>query len=559
MPEKCNIPAERAAELISRPEFSQRSKADIALFRKIFSQYLIVENISPSQKLVKCTTCEESGVLRKRSEHDLYDMFRESPEIFRKKHNDMTNCPFCGERVQVKNKGMLRSGASLYQTTSVSFINVSVDGELFMDSGIGFWDYDGDMGMDATFSAKRRYYFSKSGVMAWKRSISVCPSFWYTGPTAWEAMKNIRDPSQTNWMYQFDGYGYLIGQERVRESQLKYSAVEKYYADYHNVDLTNDLPLVRLFPQYLAAAAKSPQVEMAVKLGMADMVGARIRDNNSNRDILNWRAKNPADFLRMSKRETRAVLTGGMLSVEALRAYHRIKAQEPNTAPEKIMQAVKLLTPANVTGRLAEECAAVGLPIMQVAGYIQADHKRLKLWVDYISMARQLDFDLTNKTVLLPKDLQARHDAAADMIKAKEDAALLEAYQKRKEDLTKRYAFRYAGLQVVIPATQTEIVREGKTLGHCVGGYAPRHFKGATTILFIRRERKPETPFLTVELDAEGNMRQIHGYKNERYPHAVSPLIKYGDFIATWQNWYRHGSRRDRNGNPIIKERKQTA
>lgn len=428
-----------------------------------------------------------------------------------------------------------------------------------MESGIGFWDWDGEMGMDATFSAKRRYYFSKSGVMAWKRSISVCPSFWYTGPTAWEPMKNIRDPFQVNWMYGFDGYGFLIGQERVRESQLKYSAVEKYFLDYHNVDLTNDLPLVRLFPQYLAAAATSPQVEMCVKLGMADMVGARIRDNNSNRDILNWRAKNPADFLRMSKRETRAVLTGGMLSVETLRAYHRIKAQEPNTAPEKIMQAVKLLTPANVTGRLAEECAAVGLPIMKVAEYIQTDYKRLKLWVDYISMARQLDFDLSNKTVLLPKDLQARHDAAADMIKAKEDAALLEVYQKRKEELTKRYAFRYAGLQVVIPATQTEIVREGKTLGHCVGGYAARHIQGKTTILFIRRERKPETPFLTVELDADGNMRQIHGYKNERYPHAVSPLIKYGEFIATWQNWYRHGSRRDRNGNPIIKEKRQTA
>lgn len=104
MPEKCNIPAERAAELISRPEFSQRSKADIALFRKIFSQYLIVENISPSRKHVKCTSCEEEQVLRKKSEHSMYDMFRETPEIFHKKHNDMTNCPFCGERVQVKTR-----------------------------------------------------------------------------------------------------------------------------------------------------------------------------------------------------------------------------------------------------------------------------------------------------------------------------------------------------------------------------------------------------------------------------------------------------------------------
>jgi len=45
---------------------------------------------------------------------------------------------------------------------------------------------------------------------------------------------------------------------------------------------------------------------------------------------------------------------------------------------------------------------------------------------------------------------------------------------------------------------------------------------------------------------------QIHGYKNERYPGAVEPEIRFAGFLETWLGWVNAGSERDREGNPIL-------
>ena len=55
-------------------------------------------------------------------------------------------------------------------------------------------------------------------------------------------------------------------------------------------------------------------------------------------------------------------------------------------------------------------------------------------------------------------------------------------------------------LQFPFPVTTAAIKREGRVLDHCVGGYADRHMKGVTTILFLRffprilAERKGAAP-----------------------------------------------------------------
>ncbi len=56
-----------------------------------------------------------------------------------------------------------------------------------------------------------------------------------------------------------------------------------------------------------------------------------------------------------------------------------------------------------------------------------------------------------------------------------------------------------------------------------------------------------------------GEIRQIHGYRNEGYPHAVRPEVKYGAWLQQWQEWYRNGSPRDKNGRAIIKEKRISA
>ena len=119
-----------------------------------------------------------------------------------------------------------------------------------------------------------------------------------------------------------------------------------------------------------------------------------------------------------------------------------------------------------------------------------------------------------------------------------------------------------SSLVIVVPASAEEIVQEGKTLHHCVGGYAARHINGQTTILFLRRARRPERSFLTIELYEDRGrvlIRQIHGYKNEGYGNkrGRDKEEEYAWFLGPWLDWINSGSRRDRNGKPVLPETKE--
>lgn len=182
----------------------------------------------------------------------------------------------------------------------------------------------------------------------------------------------------------------------------------------------------------------------------------------------------------------------------------------------------------------------------------------LRYWLDYLDMAEQLEYDLKQETVAMPKDLKERHDTAATMVKIRASAEEKKKYQPRYKELRKRYEFRLGDLCVVVPESGEAIVAEGKTLEHCVGGYAARHMKGAVDILFLRHVRRPERSFLTIEMvpwktgSGKPVLRQIHGYKNERYRNPVEPSVKFAWFLEPWMEWLKSGSKRDKNGQPVI-------
>jgi len=150
---------------------------------------------------------------------------------------------------------------------------------------------------------------------------------------------------------------------------------------------------------------------------------------------------------------------------------------------------------------------------------------------------------------------------ASDAIRLEEDKKAADLYKKRYRSLCRKYEFEMDGYRIMVPVSSAEIVREGKTLHHCVGGYAARHLAGKTTILFFRRSRKPSTSYITIEMTGTNGDRimQIHGYQNERYKGAVSPLQRYQHIIDTWLDWVRSGSKRDGSGKPIIKQEVKTA
>ena len=183
----------------------------------------------------------------------------------------------------------------------------------------------------------------------------------------------------------------------------------------------------------------------------------------------------------------------------------------------------------------------------------------IQTWADYLDMAVKLHYDMTEPTVVMPKNLQERHDAAAETLGELNRLDEMKRYKARRKMLEKKFSFKLEGYRILIPNSADEIIQEGKTLHHCVGGYAARHISGSTTILFLRKARTPTRSFLTIELYEERGqvkIKQIHGYRNENYKggHELPPGERFAWFLDPWLEWVNAGSQRDKQGQPVLPE-----
>ena len=163
----------------------------------------------------------------------------------------------------------------------------------------------------------------------------------------------------------------------------------------------------------------------------------------------------------------------------------------------------------------------------------------MRFWADYLTAAEATGYLLHRENVLLPRNLGAAHDEATKKHQAKlarERAAQQrewerqrkaaqaehdrqvrlaeEKYEERRLKLEKKYGFAMSGYVIRAPLGKDEILAEARKLQHCVGGYADRHIQGKTTILFMRKVKKPDEPWLTIEMNGN-KLVQIHGFKNE--------------------------------------------
>lgn len=545
---KCNIDAIAGAEIMSR--FSQ----DITSYE----EYQIKEKFTglcfyetwgrKDYRECFCTLCENSLVVEKD-----YDR-----EFFNQHHNDWVRCPVCLGEVQLKSLGRIKNFRNLDETISAAFVRVDKEGNLLISAGlatrsIGGWN---DLYPYVDFREKCRYYLSPGKVIGWRRTLNY---YWdmIVGESPWIQTKNICKPFQNNTFRGYNDSYWLIGSEKLEESNFKYCQLNEWYhaeTGYWLYELNNK---VTLCIEYLAEYALHPQIEMAVKLGFSDAVTDLCKGKKNHKD-LNWKADKPWDFLRLSKADTKA-----FLSCPSFDLLHWIHEEQRACSGMKVQDMIQLWgSMGGVEAKKLASCALrFGISAHQADHYISSwqggtKSQGAELWYDYLDMAKKLGYDLSRKDVLMPKNLRERHDAAAQTIQIEKDEKAAKAYAKRLKMLREKYEFEFDGLRIVVPENGRQIVEEGKVLQHCVGGYAARHVNGKTTILFLRRSRRPERSYITIEMTGmNGNkIAQIHGYKNEHYSKAVSPKKRYEHFLSVWQEWLRAGSKRDRNGQPILTE-----
>lgn len=501
-------------------------------------------------------SCEERYIMTELHQREPQNSYQDPPE-------PMNRCPYCGTPVIVKELGRTgsRKNLSRYRRAVVLRWYRGALWATAYDCGkhyVNGYDLTGqpDWHLIAV------YRFRPGGAEG-----TVRPWYWCKNP--FTSMERQDGPlTKGKWKisepfgYRTDyGMGYdVIGMEEIQKSQFRYCMAEQY--EKCGGGIIRFLTACCIYPR---------QIEMLMKAGMDEVVHDLAERGVKNAAAINWNETAPDKAFGLTKQEMR-VFMGTRKDIRTIALYKRLGRRVPMPEADQWVERC-----ADIRGTF-HEARTWNLPperlFRYIAGYSADRHmgNTLHLWKDYLTAAQAMGYPLHRENVLLPRDLGEAHDRATaehrnkleqQRQKDEQERRRLRSlsYQQRREELEKKYGYAAEGLVIRVPAGEEEIIAEGRALQHCVGGYAQRHVEGTATILFMRKEKKPDKPFLTIEM--RGNtMVQIHGYKNEglytaKGRFAPDPREVYRDFLDTWLDWLKKGSRRDKDGAPVLPKKKK--
>ena len=480
-----------------------------------------------------------------------------------KRHGDlfMHGCPYCGQTAYVKELGRTGKRDNLAEYGKVAIIrwyrNALWVRAFFVKK---LYSDKGQLTNKPHLTLNKVYRFKPGEAMCAVRSWASC-EIEYIEKLA-SKPKKLPLPIYEPFSHDSSDYSFyiILGHEDVKKSPFKYCEYERFENDYGSP--MRFLTVCCIFPR---------QVEMLMKAGMEIAVRDLVMGRKWNAAAFKWEEENPLTSFDLDRTEMKTYLETEK-NLDALAQYKQFRRAGIRC---EIKDVEVMLRDYNLGGkvkkvlkRLKEWKIEPATWLKYMKTNIETKNKRRKkshfneyqmtnYWLDYLDAAVTLGYDLENPLVRMPKNLVAKHDEATGVVNAilaaeqeKKDAA--EA-KKQKAEIAKRvpkYEFSLGDYCIKVPMSAAEVIAEGKALEHCVGGYADRHVKGVLSVLFLRLAAEPDKPLVTIEMGGN-TLRQIHGYKND-IGKDVKPMEEYAEFLDAWLGWLKKGSKRDKDGNPIL-------
>lgn len=142
---------------------------------------------------------------------------------------------------------------------------------------------------------------------------------------------------------------------------------------------------------------------------------------------------------------------------------------------------------------------------------------------DYIDMSVSLKVDLSHKSVRYPNNCLVAHDQILKRFNEVKHEIENEVFIEKVKPLYAGLSiteFEKDGFCIALPQLRSDLITEGQSLNHCVGGegYYKNHIAGIKMIFFVRRINAQDKPFFTMEVD----MRDFH----------ICQLYGFGDCSA---------------------------
>lgn len=129
------------------------------------------------------------------------------------------------------------------------------------------------------------------------------------------------------------------------------------------------------------------------------------------------------------------------------------------------------------------------------------------------------------------RDLEWMHNQYTDIANAQRYNSLKKdgRWDKFNEKRIEMYERIGDEFEIIVPREPGDIINEGASLNHCVGGYLESVAHGYKTILFLRKVSNPDKSFYTIEV-GDSRIVQIHGNHNRwlgNNPEAIQFVIDW--------------------------------
>lgn len=301
--------------------------------------------------------------------------------------------------------------------------------------------------------------------------------------------------------------------EMLEGTALQYSGAQQ---------LQEECPEFNLM-DYMDRYMQYPQMEMFSKMGLTG-IAMEMTERRCG-IIANKQAERPEDFLGINKGRMKLLISqkGNIGYLEAMQKERRMHAhwtdeelllvKETGAEQSDLELALRHMSMKQLKNRL-EKYAGCGIPKdgLLCSRAAAALTTAAQTYFDYLGMRQQRGYDLGNTVFLWPKNLQAAHGLMVREVNQEEmekrDKQVKEKYpniEKNYRKLRNRYFYEDGDFLIRPARSAEEIVDEGRSLHHCVGGdtYLSRHNGGKSIILFLRAKTAPETPYITVEIQGE--------------------------------------------------------
>lgn len=270
-----------------------------------------------------------------------------------------------------------------------------------------------------------------------------------------------------------------------------------------------------------------------------------------------FKKSKPHEILRMARADFRLISKHAKWGWEKFSAwvkYLEVGGRCPALDFEKYYKSFGR-SGFHLATRLVEKYPGHDLP--KLAAYLDKQHiafPEVGLLADSRRMAQDLHPDTPlSMEELWPRHLQDAHDRLSG-------AWLLQQDKQKSRSLDEGFAkiidiyghlqWSDGDLRILLPQTNDDLVREGSVLRHCVGTYGNGHVEGRSVIFFVRKHRRPERCYYTLDICFTAgipNEVQLHGYGNERhgvnkeYSHKIPYKVR--QFVDRWKTevlipWY---------------------